>query len=39
LTGDLYVGLWYAIAVLAVSAVIAAVCLPETRGRSLATIE
>ncbi|MDP4021605.1 MFS transporter [Methylobacterium sp. NEAU 140] len=34
-TGSLYAGLWYATAVLAVSAAVAALFLPETRGRPL----
>ena len=38
-TGDFYSGLWYAIGMLALATLIAAVCLPETRGRSLVAID
>ena len=37
-TGNIYFGLWYAIAFTAVSAVVALLFLPETRGRDLHTI-
>lgn len=39
LTGNLYSGLWYAVTVLLVAAVICVLCLPETRGRPLGTID
>jgi hypothetical protein len=34
-TGDIYAGLWYPIAVAAITAVIGALLLPETRGRHI----
>jgi hypothetical protein len=39
LSGDFYAGLWYAIGILGLSALIGGVFLPETRGRMLGTIE
>lgn len=37
-TGNLYAGLWYAVAVLVVAFAVAALFLPETRGRALDSV-
>jgi hypothetical protein len=37
-SGNIYFGLWYAVAFTAVATVVAMVFLPETRGRDLNTI-
>ncbi|MBK3395673.1 MULTISPECIES: MFS transporter [Methylobacterium] len=37
-TGNLYAGLWYAVAILALASMVSALFLPETRGRALDTI-